>query len=133
MNETCCIYTAITKKEGEYNFFKIGITRNIVTRIPSIQTGCPLKIAKILVIPLPEGMRMAQILEAKIHIQLKPFHTHGEWFRFNTDDPAHKAAFNEGCRTVFMPFIGTGWKWLDYTARGLAVFREIPELLQAEK
>ena len=92
-------------------YFKIGITTDIAKRVGGVQTGCPLRITKVWAINV-YGSGKAQHVERAMHKKLAVFHSHGEWFTFETDNAEHKAAMNEAM--VFgheMASGGKGKRW----------------------
>lgn len=61
-------------------FVKIGYTRDIPSRMESIQTGCPFQVKLIICFSyLTEAAAREQ--EKSLHFRFKPFHIHGEWFK----------------------------------------------------
>lgn len=62
-------------------FYKIGISCNVKKRIPSIQTGCPIKCEYIGYIPHDQP----EALERELHLKFQDFRTFGEWFDLGDD------------------------------------------------
>ncbi len=111
-------------------FFKVGRTSDIAARICSVQTGCPLKISKAWVLTL-WGNGASQSLERQLQHLLMPFHSHGEWYRMDTADPAHKAAMNqafEDGRKFASQMVDVKWREL-----GVSQLREAVAALNAER
>lgn len=75
-------------------YFKVGVTSDITKRICGVQTGCPLRIARVWAITVGANGH-AQAVESAMHATLKPFHSHGEWFAMETDNLDHKRAMSE--------------------------------------
>lgn len=63
-------------------FYKIGISGNIQSRLKSIQTGCPIKCEYIGYFPHPEP----ETLEKQLHTRFVSFKTFGEWFDLGDDN-----------------------------------------------
>ena len=76
--------------EGD-TFFKVGITSVVTKRIGQVQTGCPLKIKQVWILPVWSN-GAAQMIEKMMHDSLKEFGSQGEWFRMDTGLPEHKKA-----------------------------------------
>ena len=94
-----CVYMMVADAGQGHSFCKIGITRDLGKRIAQVQTGCPVPIAEVAYMPMPDSSR-ARLVEARMHCKLKEHHSHGEWFRLDLADPAHKAAFHEATRAA---------------------------------
>lgn len=63
-------------------FYKIGISADFKKRLPSIQTGCPIKCEYIGTIPHPQP----EVLEKELHLRFQDFKTYGEWFDLGDDN-----------------------------------------------
>lgn len=63
-------------------FYKIGISSDFKKRLPSIQTGCPIKCEYIGTIPHPDPVS----LERELHLRFQDFKTFGEWFDLGDDN-----------------------------------------------
>jgi hypothetical protein len=61
-------------------FYKVGISKNPISRLSELQTGCPFKLILIGTWYFREPSKM----EKYIHLDLKKsgVHERGEWFRF---------------------------------------------------
>lgn len=58
------------------DFIKIGFTKgDILIRIAKLQTGCPTKLR--LIGTGPGG----RLIENRLHALLRPYRSHGEWYR----------------------------------------------------
>lgn len=108
-NVPACVYVIIVTTAGEETYFKIGRSTCIQERIGAVQTGCPLPIERVLLLPLVENY-ISCAMEAALHKRFAKFHTHGEWFLFNLTNPSHKAEFHLGCDEVIRTFL-TEWRW----------------------
>jgi hypothetical protein len=64
---------------------KVGLTNLLYHRISQLQVGSPVPLKLVHTIPLA-SQQMVEELEACLHRELKPCHSHGEWFRI----PRHK-------------------------------------------
>lgn len=60
---------------GSDNYIKIGTTKNIKRRLAEIQTYVPFKVELMTIV------HGSLYMEGQLHILLKPFQLHGEWFR----------------------------------------------------
>lgn len=72
-------------------YFKVGRTSDVAKRIGGVQTGCPLRITKVWALTLydcGESQRIEKLMQG----WLGEFHTHGEWFKMETDSLTHKQA-----------------------------------------
>lgn len=66
-------------KQGD--FFKIGKTYNLQSRLAGLQTATPEKIKIVAYVETDELCA----LEKELHKEMKPFHSHGEWFKFDSE------------------------------------------------
>lgn len=60
-------------------YIKIGITKNIKSRIKQVQTGCPTKIHTVS-FSIAKTREVALLVEKKIHELLDDYNTFGKWF-----------------------------------------------------
>ena len=60
-------------------YLKVGISKNIKTRVLQVQTGCPIKIHKVSYLKV-DSRKEALSIEKAIHNKLSDFNTFGEWF-----------------------------------------------------
>ena len=88
------VYIMAAPTEGGITYFKVGISSDVVNRICTVQTGCPLRISTVWAITTFNN-GAAQDLEAKLHALLWAYRTNGEWFAMNINDLSHKRAMNE--------------------------------------
>lgn len=114
-----CVYIVIVHNGETEAFFKVGVSTRIETRVPSIQTGCPLPIEHVLHLSVPDEA-VAYRIEKSLHGELEAFHTSGEWFRFDLSSQAQKDAFKLACSTAIGRHM-SGWKWALFT---------VPEVIQ---
>lgn len=129
-----CVYVAITVSLGEASFFKIGKSNQIGRRIPAIQTGCPLKINRVLAIELPRFQGLTDLpgyVEKALHQRFKAYHSHGEWFQFTLSNKEHQGEFKQGCREVITPILGS-WEWTEFDSKGLRIIRTSEQLAAAQ-
>ena len=61
-------------------YVKIGVARNVKSRIKTLQTGNPYKL-KVLSVIKCSGQKEAYALEARLHKFFKKNHFNGEWFK----------------------------------------------------
>ena len=104
------VYVMVAAEEEGPSYFKIGYSESVEKRAVNVQTGCPFPLREILFIVL-EDVRTAKIIESRLHLELRPYHSCGEWFKFDLADPMHKKAFNDGVKKVITPIVGEGWTW----------------------
>lgn len=96
MTELCkiwSVYVMAAPDKAGHTFFKVGRSSDIAKRLGQVQTGCPLKISKVWALTL-WGNGASQRLEAGLHERLRPYHSHGEWFRMDTANAEHKRDMN---------------------------------------
>ncbi|MDJ1520532.1 GIY-YIG nuclease family protein [Stenotrophomonas maltophilia] len=74
-------------------YVKIGVSDDPYSRIGSIQTGCPIPLVKAGMVKCMSRAQ-ARLIEKELHVELAPFGSNGEWFRFDWTDGAHKQALN---------------------------------------
>lgn len=91
-------------------FFKIGISRTVGLRISSVQTGCPAQIEQVLYVDVTKP-EVASEIERGFHGLLEPYHSYGEWFRFDLKNRKHKKAFAVASQLLLNRVLGNGWKW----------------------
>lgn len=60
-------------------WFKVGMTADVRSRIASMQTGCPIPYRRISILSVDEVFRYDEI-ESSIHIALEHLRHTGEWF-----------------------------------------------------
>lgn len=108
-------------------YFKVGWTTDIAKRIRALQTGCPLRIRHVWMLPLWSG-GAAQSLEAILHQMLRPYHSHGEWFLMQTDNLDHKRdmnrAFAKGVEFAGMVMTSNKWKSVNLEQMWSALTKE---------
>lgn len=63
-------------------YYKIGITGNIRSRLNSLRTGNPYKIELLLSVP----MKYAEVVEERLHDGLKEYKHFREWFKLDEID-----------------------------------------------
>ena len=76
----CSVYV-LTCNEGDAYFVKVGLARDIRSRLSSIATACPLDVECASYFCLP-GYGRARKLEVAIHKKFEQQRVRGEWFRF---------------------------------------------------
>lgn len=126
--DPCKLYVMVADVGGADRYFKIGIARDLSSRLSAVQTGCPMPITQVLSVELP-GRAAALRAEKKMHAGLEPYRTSGEWFKFDMGNPAQKADFNEVARSVLDEPMGRGWKW---DVASVAKYRKEREEVSAE-
>ena len=108
----CFLYAMVADPEDSsaIRYFKIGISYDMIPRIASVQTGCPMAIKNILCALIPSRLKALKA-ESDLHRLLSDYNTSGEWFRFDMEDKSHKKAFRGATGQVLDPILGAGWKW----------------------
>lgn len=110
-----CLYMMVTDtSEGSSDSFcKIGITGDLAKRVAQVQTGCPMKIKDVAYMETGYSRRAESIF----HQEMAAYHTHGEWFRLDFQDPEAKAAFGRAMKRVH-EFVSpiAAWKHMDIDA-----------------
>jgi hypothetical protein len=85
---------------------KIGFSDRPLKRLQAILVSCPFQPEVFATINLPSRY-LANRLEKALHVELKKWRSHGEWFEFEQGD---KRAFNDSCRLVLADFSSSSWK-----------------------
>jgi len=79
------VYIMVAQNQQlKYSFAKIGVARDIESRIKQLQTGCPFKIGTAFGVKFDDE-KLAYRVEAAIHKILESNNTHGEWFMYDPD------------------------------------------------
>jgi len=105
---TCpVVYAAIADMGGGVKFVKVGHTRELIGRLPSIQTGCPVQIGDVAYARLRDT-DIARRAESLIHTVMKPYISQGEWFRFDLTDAEHKRVWDGAIPAVLNALVGKG-------------------------
>lgn len=124
------LYVLVAPAGGTEMCFKVGISADFRKRRREVQTGCPFPITEILHVTMASCSN-ARDAERYMHGRLSPYKSSGEWFLFDTANPAHKADFNAAAKAVLTPMLGCNWKWtrikvsLDEAATRIA--KRVPE------
>lgn len=113
------VYMMTADAGGGFSFCKIAITTDMAKRVKAVQTGCPMPITDIAYLDVPQGR--PRPIEKMFHDELRKYHTHGEWFRFNLSDPEHKAVVAAATKKVISYYGAseTRWKHMDMAAVAL--------------
>lgn len=127
------LYVIVAGDSRSESFFKIGISSAVDKRAAQLQTECPIPLKEVLVVKL-WSMAAARSAEQAMHQKLEAFRSHGEWFRFDLTDPAHKVAFNEAARETLDLWAGAGWKWSRANLQAVRVAaKQLAECRAAQK
>lgn len=129
---TNCVYVLVANNFDGTQFYKIGVSTDLMSRIASVQTGCPIPISHVMHLPIPQGILSTKV-ERHLHRRFKAFGTSGEWFRFDMSKRADQEEFERGCQEVVNPILGKGWKWASYTLAELKVVRAAEVEVEAER
>jgi len=88
--EPCEVYVLLARDGNGPAYVKIGRSNCPEARIPSVQTGCPVRITSARAIKC-SSLAIARAMEESLHEHLASFRCSGEWFRFDWDDDAHRS------------------------------------------
>ena len=95
------VYALLCRDSGGPIYIKFGRSKDIVSRITSLQTGIPIEIKYIAFVDVGWSLKNACAVERSLHRQFKDRNTSGEWFKFDFDSELDKKEFNDGCRAAF--------------------------------
>lgn len=84
------VYVAMARDGDGPMYVKVGISDDPYRRVPALQTGCPLKIFRAGMVKCA-SRDQAKRIEKKMHADLSPRHTIGEWFRFSWEEKPERA------------------------------------------
>lgn len=84
------VYIAMVRDAGGPMYVKVGISEDPYSRVPQLQTGCPIKIIRAGMVKCA-SRDQAKRIEKKMHADLAPRNTVGEWFRFDWNKEAERA------------------------------------------
>lgn len=88
------VYVMAAPERDGWTYFKVGRSVDVSKRFGPVQTGCPLKITNVWILPTWD-LGASQRLEKKLHETLAEFGSWGEWFHMDTSNPSHKKAMND--------------------------------------
>lgn len=74
-------------------YVKIGVSEDPFSRVTQVQTGCPIRIIRAAMMKCM-SRDQARKIEKAVHVDLSPFSSSGEWFRFDWSDKAQRGALN---------------------------------------
>lgn len=66
-------------------YAKVGMAENVLSRVPSIQVGCPHEFHRVRFVYLPTRDK-ARLAERRCHRTLRKYHARGEWFMAKAGD-----------------------------------------------
>jgi hypothetical protein len=69
----------VSARSGDQEWVKVGISRELMGRMQSIQCGCPIPVYKVRYFEI-EDRKVAEWAEQAIHAALHEHRTAGEWF-----------------------------------------------------
>ncbi len=94
----CYVYVLMARDSRGPVYVKIGVSDDPYTRIGGIQTGCPIPLVKAGMVKC-RSREQARLIEKELHIELAPFGSSGEWFRFDWSDLSQKQALSAAIET----------------------------------
>lgn len=77
----CCVYLIFARDDKGPMYIKVGISATPALRANGVQTGCPIKIKRVIAFTCGDR-RDAREAELALHAALAPYQSSGEWFRF---------------------------------------------------
>lgn len=89
----CYVYVLMARDAQGPMYVKIGVSDDPYSRIGAIQTGCPIPLVRAGMVKCMSRAQ-ARLIEKELHVELAPFGSNGEWFRFDWANVAHKQALN---------------------------------------
>lgn len=78
--EGCAMFVYFIKCINRDGYIKIGVAKEVQSRLDTMQTGCPYKLELLAAIKCV-SRKQAYELEGKLHRLFKAKHIRGEWFR----------------------------------------------------
>lgn len=102
------VYAAIADF-GSAKFVKVGHTSELVNRMASIQTGCPVQIGDVAYARVA-SIDVARSAEKLIHQAMKPYRSQGEWFQFDLSRPEDARVWRGAIPAVLNHVAGNG-RW----------------------
>lgn len=114
-------YIAIAEHDGSV-IAKIGHTANVKKRMINLCSASAIEI-EVATILCARSRADGIMMEAMLHTLLRAHRTHGEWFRFQLGNAAHRLALNDAVKAV-QTMYGTQRVKFD-VARARAAGREV--------
>jgi hypothetical protein len=89
--KSAAVYVAECEDHAGNVYVKVGLTNDILGRLPALQVGCPLEFSRVRFTYLP-NREIARRAERRCHVALKKYHLRGEWFLIRAGDDAARIA-----------------------------------------
>lgn len=90
-----------------HKFLKVGHSRELINRLASIQTGCPVQIGDVAYARLA-SIDAACNAERLVHKAMAKHASQGEWFKFDMGDPEHVRVWRGAIPAVLNHVAGKG-------------------------
>lgn len=101
-------------------YVKVGRSDNPITRLETVQTGCPLPIVKAGMVKCLT-IEQSRKIERDLHTMLSGWHSSGEWFRLNWEEGDDKSALMGMMNVVFAGIPDWKFEEIDLGAAAAAV------------
>lgn len=103
------VYAAVAPIVSGTKFVKVGWSGGLLSRLASIQTGCPVPITDVSYVRTwtPESARS---IEAAIHLLMAECRSQGEWFKFDLADERQRKIWRGAIPAVLNEAFGKG-RW----------------------
>lgn len=92
-SNSAAVYVAECDDHAGNVYVKIGLTNDVLGRLPALQVGCPLEFTRVRFTNLPTRALAAKA-EKRCHVALKKYHLRGEWFLIRAGDDAARIAID---------------------------------------
>lgn len=119
-NDHLVYVIAVDRPDQPAGPVKVGVTRNVGSRLGSLQTGCPFPLKVVHIFPVPDR-DIALGAERAFHTVLKKHRMSGEWF-----DLSPKAAVEFMCLNIEAML-----RWLEIPADEMAACLEMSGVTKA--
>jgi len=104
------VYAAVAAIPGSIKFVKVGFSTSLISRLQSIQTGCPVPITSVSYCRT-NTVDKARAAEAAIHLLMADQRSVGEWFKFDLSSERDMKVWRGAIPAVLNEMFGKGrWK-----------------------
>lgn len=104
------VYAAVAAMPGNHKFVKVGHSTGLISRLSSIQTGCPVPITTVSYCAC-HAVDKARAAEAAIHLLMSEHRSVGEWFKFDLTKERDMKVWRGAIPAVLNELLGSGrWK-----------------------
>ena len=103
------VYAAVAPMTAGCKFVKVGYSEGLLSRMRSVQTGCPVPIAEVSYVRVFSADQ-ARNIESAIHLLMAEFRSSGEWFKFDLSSPRDLKAWRSAIPAVLNEAVGKG-RW----------------------